>query len=121
MINTYESRGWIKDSCGCCNGIKWGGETPETCDICGGAGVYWVSPKGRIADYPGGPFRGQLSVFEHKAFRTRLALEDQLRINSWINKKQDEPRQRDVRRITLEYGRDSRGVSGVLDARIEYK
>ena len=28
------------------------------CPKCGGNGVLWISPKDRIADNPGGPFRG---------------------------------------------------------------
>ena len=31
---------------------------PEECRECGGSGQLWISPKDRIADYPGGPFRG---------------------------------------------------------------
>lgn len=33
----------------------------DDCPNCKGSGLMWISPKGRIADYPGGPFRGQLS------------------------------------------------------------
>lgn len=50
--------GWTEVNCGCCNGIAWGGEEPRTCRDCGGNGVLWRSPKGRLALYPGGPFRG---------------------------------------------------------------
>lgn len=28
------------------------------CRSCGGKGFHWVSPRDRLADYPGGPFRG---------------------------------------------------------------
>lgn len=97
MINTYVSRGWIKNNCGC-------GRNPW-CSKCDGSGVEWISPRGRIADYPGGPFRGQLSKLE----------------NAILRRPKQDARDPDIRRITLEYGRDSRGVSGVLDARIEYK
>lgn len=31
---------------------------PKECSSCRGSGFVWISPKGRIADYPGGPFRG---------------------------------------------------------------
>ena len=52
--------GWIEKDCGCCNGIKWGGDTPEECDNCGGGGfiAYHIKSK-RYALYPGGPFRGR--------------------------------------------------------------
>jgi hypothetical protein len=49
---------WIKVDCGCCNGIQWGGETPRTCETCGGSGIFWISERDRIADWPGGPLRG---------------------------------------------------------------
>jgi len=32
---------------------------PLECKVCGGLGHLWRSPKGRLADYPGGPFRGR--------------------------------------------------------------
>lgn len=32
----------------------------KECPECSGSGKLWVSPKGRIADYPGGPFRGSI-------------------------------------------------------------
>ena len=55
---TMERLGWTLIDCGCCNGIEWGGEEPRTCRDCGGNGVLWRSPRGRLALYPGGPFRG---------------------------------------------------------------
>jgi RecJ-like exonuclease len=36
----------------------------DFCPLCGGSGETWVSPKGRIADYPGGPFRGRVERAE---------------------------------------------------------
>jgi len=33
-------------------------EGPGSCPECGGEGIVWISPKDRVADYPGGPFRG---------------------------------------------------------------
>jgi len=37
---------------------------PEDCGHCCGTGAMWVSKNGRIADYPGGPFRGSLPQAE---------------------------------------------------------
>lgn len=34
------------------------------CSECGGTGSLWVSPKGRIAHYPGGPFLGMATEAE---------------------------------------------------------
>jgi len=44
--------------CGCCNGIKWGGDSPVECRDCGGKGFVYITEHDRIIDYPGGPFRG---------------------------------------------------------------
>lgn len=53
--------GWIEVACGCCAGLEWGGVYPRECRDCGGSGFLIVHKRtGRIADYPGGPFRGQL-------------------------------------------------------------
>ena len=49
---------WRVMSCGCCAGIMWGGEYPRTCPECDGGGSLFVTPSGRLALYPGGPFRG---------------------------------------------------------------
>ena len=36
----------------------------KECRNCGGSGVVYISPQGRIADYPGGCFRGFASESE---------------------------------------------------------
>lgn len=58
-------QGWRTVNCGNCAGCGMvsdfrGGDFngPMDCPDCGGSGAQWVSPQGRIADYPGGPFRG---------------------------------------------------------------
>lgn len=52
---------WEYMDCGCCGGIEWGGESPRECRSCGGIGfLARHKPTNRIADYPGGPFRGML-------------------------------------------------------------
>jgi len=57
--------GWYEIDCGCCNGIEWGGETPDECRTCGGSGrVAMHVESGRIAWYPGGPFCGWASMRE---------------------------------------------------------
>ncbi len=62
-----EPRGWHKVRCGSCGGYgvvstyTFGGDDflgPGERESCGGSGLIWISPKGRIADYPGGSFRG---------------------------------------------------------------
>ena len=59
------SDGWAEVDCGCCAGLEWGGESPRECRDCGGRGFLCVHKHtGRIADYPGGPFRGRLSEKE---------------------------------------------------------
>jgi ribosomal protein S27AE len=51
---------WVRIDCGCCAGIEWGGESPRECRDCGGSGMMALHKQtGRIADYPGGPFRGR--------------------------------------------------------------
>jgi DnaJ-class molecular chaperone len=53
-------KGWKRIPCGCCNGVRWGGEYPEECQSCGGSGVIWEHKKsGALALWPGGPFCGQ--------------------------------------------------------------
>jgi hypothetical protein len=48
---------WDIIDCGCCAGIKWGGETPEECNRCKGSGIIYKHRKsGVIAEYPGGKF-----------------------------------------------------------------
>jgi len=52
--------GWEELDCGCCNGIQWGGEYPNDCRTCGGAGVIFRHIKsGVLAEYPGGRFLGR--------------------------------------------------------------
>ena len=69
---------WIEVDCGCCAGIAWGGETPEECYDCGGRGYLLVHRKtGRIADYPGGPFRGQLGSEDLRRAIESSAVEDE--------------------------------------------
>lgn len=54
--------GWFGVDCGCCAGIEWGGETPETCDRCGGSGMIFVHAESlRTAEYPGGRLTGSLA------------------------------------------------------------
>lgn len=52
--------GWLREDCGCCGGIRWGGESPEECDSCAGSGVIWRhKASGSLAQWPGGPFLGK--------------------------------------------------------------
>ena len=51
---------WDVIDCGCCGGIRWGGESPEECDHCGGGGIiYRHRVSGATALWPGGPFTGK--------------------------------------------------------------
>ena len=51
--------GWVWMDCGCCAGIKWGGDYPQECEQCKGSGVRCVHlASKRIAEWPGGPFLG---------------------------------------------------------------
>ncbi len=57
-----KERGWREERCSSCHfGLRASRNmhdmSPEECPHCN-QGYVWVSPKGRIADYPGGPFRG---------------------------------------------------------------
>jgi hypothetical protein len=60
-----ETEGWRCEHCCMCNGTGmtsdygWDGDFlgPTACRSCAGNGGYWVSPKGRRVQYPGGPFR----------------------------------------------------------------
>ncbi len=55
--------GWLSIDCGCCAGIAWGGESPETCFYCRGNGALAYHVKtGIVALYPGGPIRWRESV-----------------------------------------------------------
>ena len=56
--------GWQRLDCGCCQGLIWGGDyttgEPIECSRCGGGGFLALHvASGRLADYPGGPFRGR--------------------------------------------------------------
>ena len=52
-------RGWRLVRCRLCiGGMVPMRLPPEECETCGGGMAYWVSPNGRVADYPGGPMRG---------------------------------------------------------------
>ena len=52
---------WRVASCGCCAGIKWGGDYPRECRQCGGEGAVFIRPSGHVALYPGGPWCGMWS------------------------------------------------------------
>jgi hypothetical protein len=55
-----EYPGWVREDCGCCNGLEWGGTSPEECSSCAGSGVvYRYLESGVFAQYPGGPFLGR--------------------------------------------------------------
>ena len=52
---------WDVVDCGCCVGVKWGGEYPIECDRCGGSGwIYHHRKSGLLSQYPGGPFCGKI-------------------------------------------------------------
>jgi len=54
---------WIKEDCGCCAGIQWGGEFPRECDECAGNGfIYRHESTGTLAQYPGGPLLGKATL-----------------------------------------------------------
>lgn len=62
--------GWRRVDCGCCAGIKWGGEYPQECNCNGG----WIAlhvKSGRFAAYPGGPFVGRQTDREMNEATTR--------------------------------------------------
>lgn len=59
--------GWTQVRCVTCSGhgvvsvySAHDFEGPGECAHCGGSGAEWVSPRGRTALYPGGPFTGSL-------------------------------------------------------------
>lgn len=62
------TKGWIDKSCGCASGLQYSvGYEPKDCDMCGGAGHYFIHLKsGRTALYPGGPFLGRVCDLELK-------------------------------------------------------
>lgn len=67
--------GWALIDCGCCNGIRWGGEEPVPCDDCGEGGWLHVHlGSGVIAWWPGGPLHGRLWHDELERVRAALAV-----------------------------------------------
>lgn len=113
-MQKYIDNGWLRTNCGCYYGIQRGGEEPVTCKDCWGSGIMWVSPGGRLAEYPGGPFRGQLSKQEHAALKFKTVQED------YEIKLRAESRQRNITRIVMVPRDVSGGVQGVYDYRVEY-
>ena len=59
---------WRLINCPRCGGHcvieAWGGG-PADCGECGGGGFFYITSSGRLADYPGGPFRG---MWSHEAW-----------------------------------------------------
>ena len=62
-----EKKEWAEVTCDDCGGTgmvaDYGPfgldfEGPKECPVCTGSGVLWMSPTGRLATHPGGPFRG---------------------------------------------------------------
>jgi len=54
-----EQQGWHRVTCCMCNatGMTYGDFLgPTECRSCAGNGAYWISPKGRHVEYPGGRF-----------------------------------------------------------------
>lgn len=67
MDNENPHPGWEHINCGCCAGIKWGGDRPRECTDCDGMGFLWKHIKsGALAQYPGGPFLGSEPKDESK-------------------------------------------------------
>ncbi len=65
---------WTKTICYVCSGHGLvsdysGGDFngATECDRCDGTGRVWLSPKGAIVKYPGGPFIGRLTKREQYA------------------------------------------------------
>ena len=63
-----KTRSWRTITCPGCGGkgvvpsyTLGGGDFlgPEECGACSGSGRVYVSPKDRVASWPGGPFQGQ--------------------------------------------------------------
>jgi len=57
---------WRTMKCHCCNGIKWGGDSPEECDDCKGGGGIYIRPSGHAFLYPGGPALGMWGADEYE-------------------------------------------------------
>ena len=59
-----EQEGWRRERCFMCNGAgmqsAYGADGdflgPEECSSCNGNGAYWISPRGRHLEFPGGRF-----------------------------------------------------------------
>ena len=59
-----EREGWRRERCFMCNGTGMtsdygSGEDflgPIECRCCNGSGAYWITPKGRHVEFPGGRF-----------------------------------------------------------------
>ncbi len=56
---------WLRIKCDACRGYgvvsdyrSGDFDGAMECSACGGAGIQWISENDRLADYPGGPFRG---------------------------------------------------------------
>ena len=63
-----EIKGWNIIDCGCCGGLRWGGEEPIECNYCEGNGHLFKHIKsGVIAIYPGGEFRGREKPMNEQA------------------------------------------------------
>mgnify|MGYP002641661173 CR=1 FL=1 len=68
--NPYEHllvKGWKQVDCADCSGYGVVSdysyndfEGAKDCPTCKGNCCYWVTPKGRIVEYPGGPFLGRV-------------------------------------------------------------
>lgn len=78
-VETWEPRlnpdfpGWALVDCGCCAGIRWGGEEPVECSTCGAGGWLHVHlDSGVMAWWPGGPLSGRLDADELSRLRSRL-------------------------------------------------
>ena len=70
---------WERKTCVCCSGYgvvsDYGnGEDfygPKECISCNGSGQVYISAKGTVAQWPGGPFLGRLSKAELLSQSTR--------------------------------------------------
>ena len=67
---------WIKTKCSGCDGnghvAGYWGEVSD-CPSCGCTGVEWISSGGRVAAYPGGPFRGMAEPGEYERLAKQQA------------------------------------------------
>jgi len=65
-VEKYRAQGWTECRCDACHGsgMRPGSNTPyqcamNECPACAGRGATWISPAGRRAAYPGGPWMGR--------------------------------------------------------------